>query len=161
MNVTLIAGFSALALLASPAFAQAPPAPAVSVATPLQKRFAQWDEYTGRFEAFEQVELRARVSGYVDAIHFRDGQLVKKGDPLFAIDARPFQLAVEAARADVARTRAQVQLAENDVERAEALVRNQTITARDVDQRRANLSVARAQLLATEVAERTAALNLE
>jgi membrane fusion protein, multidrug efflux system len=152
------------ALMFAPTIASAqgaPPAPAVTVAAPLSKRISQWDEYTGRFDAFEQVELRARVSGYIDKVHFRDGQIVKKGDPLFTIDPRPFALAVEAARADVARTRAQVQLAENDVERAESLIRNQTITARDVDQRRANLAVARAQLLASEVAMKTAALNLE
>ncbi|MGL5114791.1 MAG: efflux RND transporter periplasmic adaptor subunit, partial [Beijerinckiaceae bacterium] len=148
--------------LSGAAMAQgAPPAPQVTVATPLSQRVAQWDEYTGRFEAFEQVELRARVSGYIDEVHFRDGQLVKKGDLLFTIDPRPFELAVEAARADVARARAQVQLTENDVERAEGLVRNQTITARDVDQRRANLAVARAQLLSAEVAGRSAALNLD
>jgi membrane fusion protein, multidrug efflux system len=152
------------AVIVSPAIAAAqgaPPAPAVTVAAPLSQRISQWDEYTGRFDAFEQVEIRARVSGYIDKVHFRDGQIVKKGDPLFTIDPRPFVLAVEAARADVARTRAQVQLAENDVERAEGLIRNQTITARDVDQRRANLAVARAQLLASDVALKTVALNLE
>jgi membrane fusion protein, multidrug efflux system len=152
------------AVIVSPAITAAqgaPPAPAVTVAAPLSQRISQWDEYTGRFDAFEQVEIRARVSGYIDKVHFRDGQIVKKGDPLFTIDPRPFVLAVEAARADVARTRAQVQLAENDVERAEGLIRNQTITARDVDQRRANLAVARAQLLASDVALKTVALNLE
>jgi RND family efflux transporter MFP subunit len=161
MKSSLHAAVTGFALFLSPASAQAPPAPAVTFATPLQQRVTQWDEYTGRFEAFERVEIRARVSGYIDKVHFRDGQLLKKGDPLFTIDPRPFELAVEAARADVARMRAQVQLAENDVERAEGLVRNQTITARDVDQRRSTLAVARAQLLAAEVAQRNAALNLE
>ncbi|MGL4975719.1 MAG: efflux RND transporter periplasmic adaptor subunit, partial [Bosea sp. (in: a-proteobacteria)] len=133
----------------------------MQVAAPLGQRIQLWDEYTGRFEAFEQVEVRGRVSGYVDKVHFRDGQIVKRGETLFTIDPRPFQLALEAARAEVARARAQVQLAENEVERAEGLVRNQTITARDVDQRRANLAIARAALLASDANQKTAALNVE
>jgi RND family efflux transporter MFP subunit len=155
--------FLTLAATASlPVLAQGgPPAPTVMVATPLSQRVAQWDEYTGRFDAFEQVELRARVSGYIEQVHFRDGQIVQKGDLLFTIDQRPFQLAVEAAQAEVSRANAQVQLAENEVERAEGLIRNQTITARDVDQRRANLSVARAAKQAAEVSLRNASLNLE
>ncbi len=138
-----------------------PPAPAVTVASPLMQKIAQWDEYTGRFEAFENVDLRPRVSGYIDKIHFRDGQIVSRGDLLFSIDVRPYQLALDGANADVARARAQVVLAENEVERADGLVRNQTITQRDVDQRRANLSVARATQLSAESAQKTAALNVE
>ncbi|MCA1998996.1 MAG: efflux RND transporter periplasmic adaptor subunit [Hyphomicrobiales bacterium] len=138
-----------------------PPAPVVGAAQPLQQRVQLWDEYTGRFVPFEQVEVRARVSGYVDKIHFRDGQIVKRGDLLFTIDPRPFQLALEAARAEVARAQAQVQLAENEVERAEGLIRNQTITARDVDQRRSTLAVQRAVLLAAEANAKTAELNVE
>ena len=120
-----------------------PPAPPVVVAKPIAKRIVQWDEYTGRFEPVAQVEVRARVSGFVDQVHFRDGQIVRQGDLLFTIDKRPYELAVEAAAAEVQRARAQVSLAENEVERAEGLTRNQTITARDVDTRRSNLSVAR------------------
>lgn len=151
-----------VASLAWSALAQGgPPPPTVAVAAPLAKRITQWDEYTGRFEAFERVEVRARLSGYIDEVHFRDGQVVRKGDLLFRIDPRPFELSLEAARAEVARTRAQVQLSENEVERAETLTRNQTITVRDLDQRRANLAIARAQQLAAEANEKTAALNLE
>ncbi len=156
------ASLCAVVLMAPPALAQGgPPPPAVQVAAPLAQRIQLWDEYTGRFEAFEQVEVRGRVSGYVDKVHFRDGQIVKRGETLFTIDPRPFELALEAARAEVARARAQVQLAENEVERAEGLVRNQTITARDVDQRRANLAIARAALLASDANQKTAALNVE
>jgi membrane fusion protein, multidrug efflux system len=153
----------ALALgMATPSAAQGgPPAPTVTVAAPLSQKTAQWDEYTGRFEAFESVDLRPRVSGYVDKIHFRDGQVVSRGDLLFSIDVRPYQLALDGANADVARTKAQVVLAENEVERADGLVRNQTITQRDVDQRRANLSVARATQLSAESAQKAAALNVE
>jgi membrane fusion protein, multidrug efflux system len=139
----------------------APPAPTVTVASPIQKKVTQWDEYTGRFEAREQVEVRARVSGFVDNIHFRDGQLIKKGDLLFTIDPRPYRLAVDAARADIARARAQVALADNEVDRAEGLTRNQTITVRDLDQRKSNLAVARAGQQASEANLKIAELNME
>ncbi len=139
----------------------APPAPPVTVATPLAQKVTQWDEYTGRFEAVERVELRARVSGYIENVHFRDGQMVKKSDLLFTIDPRPYELAIESSRADVARARAQVRLNETEVARAEGLIRNQNITGRDLDQRQANLAVARAQLSAAETAVKSAALNLE
>ena len=141
----LIAGLS-LAPLASRAQG-APPAPPVTVAAPLAQKVTQWDEYTGRFEAVERVDLRPRVSGYIEQVHFRDGQVVKKGDLLFTIDQRAYEIALESARADVAR--------------AEGLIRNQNITGRDLDQRQANLSVARAQQAAAEAAVKTAALNLE
>lgn len=139
----------------------APPAPPVTVAPPLAQKITQWDEYTGRFEAVERVDLRPRVSGYIEQVHFRDGQIVKKGDLLFTIDPRPYEIALESARADVARTRAQVRLNETDLERAQGLIKNQTITGRDLDQRQAALSVARAQQAAAEAAVKNAALNLE
>jgi membrane fusion protein, multidrug efflux system len=139
----------------------APPTPSVTVASPIQKKVTQWDEYTGRFEAREQVEVRARVSGFVDKIHFRDGQLIKKGDLLFTIDQRPYRLSVDAARADIARAKAQVSLADNEVDRAEGLTRNQTITVRDLDQRKSNLAVARAGQQASEANLKIAELNME
>lgn len=159
---TLAAIAVALAAPIGAALAQgAPPAPPVQVAAPLAKRVTNWDEYTGRFEAREQVEVRARVSGFLDSIHFRDGDAVKKGDLLFTIDQRPYQLAVDAARAEVARAKAQVELAQNEVERAEALTQNRTITVRDIDQRRANLNGAVASQQAAEANLKTAELNLE
>ena len=139
----------------------APPAPPVQVATPLAKRVTNWDEYTGRFEASEQVEVRARVSGFIESVHFRDGALVQKGDLLFTIDQRPYKLAVDVAQADVARAKAQVELAQNEVERAEGLTQNRTITARDVDQRRANLNSAIGTLQGAEATLKNAQLNLE
>jgi RND family efflux transporter MFP subunit len=160
-----MAAFFVAALAIAPAtlFAQGgpPPVPAVVVAAPVAKRIIQWDEYTGRFEAVAQVEVRARVSGFVDSVHFRDGQTIRQGDLLFTIDPRPFELTVEAARAEVERTKAQVVLAELEVERAEGLTRNQTITQRDVDTRRSNLAVARAGLASAEANLKTALLNLE
>ncbi len=139
----------------------APPAPPVTVASPIQRKVTQWDEYTGRFEAREQVDVRARVSGFIENIHFKDGQLIKKNDLLFTIDPRPFQLSIEVARAEIARTKAQVALADNELDRAEALTRNQTITVRDLDQRKSNLAVAKAGQQAAEANLKIAALNLE
>ncbi len=139
----------------------APPAPRVTVATPIQRKVTQWDEYTGRFEARDQVDVRARVSGFIENIHFKDGQLIKKNDLLFTIDPRPFQLSIEVARAEIARTKAQVALADNELDRAEALTRNQTITVRDLDQRKSNLAVAKAGQQAAEANLKIAALNLE
>jgi membrane fusion protein, multidrug efflux system len=148
---------------APPVLAQGgpPPAPPVTVASPIAKKVALWDEYTGRFEAVEQVEVRARVSGFIEKVHFRDGQMIKQGDPLFSIDRRPYELTVDASRAEVARTKAQVALAENEVERAEGLTRNQTITVRDLDTRKSNLSVAKAQQAAAEANLKAAQLNLD
>ncbi len=153
----------AVMLSTSPStFAQgAMPPPPVQVAAPLSRKITLWDEYTGRFEAREQVEVRARVSGFIEKIHFQDGQMVKKGDLLFTIDQRSFQFTADAAQAEVERAKAQVSLAENEVERAEGLTRNQTITVRDLDQRKANLASARASLASAEANLKQAQLNLE
>ena len=99
----IIAAFAATGLAGcdnKPVGGGAPPPPSVTVSHPLQKTITEWDEYTGRFEAVETVEVRARVSGFIDSIHFKDGQIVKQGDLLFIIDQRPYQLAVEQAKAD-------------------------------------------------------------
>src|SRR6059058_2792601 len=110
-----------------PGTASAPPPPPVTVAHPLQKTITEWDEYTGRFVAVEQVEVRARVSGFIVAVHFNEGQLVKQGDLLFVIDPRPYRLAVEQAKADVERAKAKLEIASADVQRAAPLVRSQTV----------------------------------
>jgi RND family efflux transporter MFP subunit len=133
----------------------------VTVATPLASRVAQWDEFTGRFEATQRVEVRPRVSGYIDQVHFRDGGTVKQGDLLFTIDQRPFQIAVDAAEADVVRTKAQVVLDIADYDRAQQLVKTAATPVRELDQRKANLDIARAQEMSAEAALRTAQLNLE
>lgn len=138
-----------------------PPAPSVTVAQPLAKRVTQWDEYTGRFEALEQVEVRARVSGFLDAVHFKDGQIIKKGDLLFSIDPRPYKLAVDAAKAELARTKSLVTLADNELDRAEALTQNRSITVRDLDQRKSNLAAATAAQQLADANLKTVELNLE
>ena len=135
--------------------------PTVSVSKPLSKRITMWDEFSGRFEAVHTVEVRPRVSGFIEKIHFKDGQIVKTGDLLFTIDPRPFELAVASAKADVARTSAQVELATDEVERARPLVKSGAVTERDFDQRNAAYSVARAGQQAAEAALSTAMLNLE
>ena len=155
---------ASLCLLAfsSASFAQGgPPAMPVTVSEPLAKRVTQWDEYSGRFEAVATVEVRARVSGFIDKIDFRDGQIVKEGDPLFTIDRRPYEIAVESAEAEVARNKAQVDLAELQVDRGASLIASRTITEAEQDSRKSTLAVARAQLKSAEAALRNAQLNLE
>jgi RND family efflux transporter MFP subunit len=133
----------------------------VTVAKPLAKRITIWDEYSGRFQAVQTIEVRPRVSGFIDKIHFNDGELVKAGSLLFTIDPRPFELAAASAKADLARTSAQVDLASNEVERARPLIRTGAVTERDFDQRSSNLAVAQATRLGAEAALKTAELNLE
>ena len=150
-----------IVLVSASDFGVAQPVPTVTVTQPIAKRVTNWEEYSGRFVAVETVEIRARVSGFIDKVHFRDGQIIKAGDPLFTIDPRPFEIAVESARAELARANAQVELAENEIERATPLARTGTMTQRDYDQRRANQSVARAQFQAAQASQRLALLNLE
>src|SRR5262249_5589993 len=138
-----------------------PKAPEVTVANPVMKGIVQWDEYTGQFEAVRRVEVRARVSGELVKIHFTDGPTVKAGDVLFTIDPRPFEIAVEQARAEVARARAQLAVTGNDLERAEQLTPSKVLTQRDFDQRKANHDAAKAQLQSAEAMLRNAELNLE
>lgn len=158
-RLALAAAFSLLSVAAS---AQGgPPAMPVSVSEPIAKQVVQWDEYSGRFEARAIVEVRARVSGFVEKLHFKDGQWVNAGDRLFTIDKRPYEIAVESATADVARNKAQVELAELQVGRGASLIASRTITEQENDSRKSNLAVARAQLKAAEAALHNAQLNLE
>jgi membrane fusion protein, multidrug efflux system len=135
--------------------------PEVTVAHPKARSVPIWDEYTGRFEPLQQVEVRPRVSGAVDKIHFVDGQFVQEGDLLYVIDPRPFEIAVDMAKADVARAQAQVAVTSTDATRAEHLIQTNAITLREADQRKTNLSVAKAQQLGAEATLRNAELNLE
>jgi multidrug efflux system membrane fusion protein len=141
--------------------AAAPPAPPVTVARPLQKTITEWDEYTGRFTALESVEVRARVSGYIDAVKFSEGQMVKQGDLLFVIDQRPYKLAVEQAKADVERAKAKLEIASLDVQRATPLARSQAVTEREFDTRKSTERDAAGQVGSAEAALKQAELNLE
>ena len=136
-------------------------APPVTVARPLQKKITEWDEYTGRFTAVNTVEIRARVSGYIDSIHFKDGQAVKQGDLLLVIDPRPYRLAVEQAKADVERANAKLEIASLDVQRATPLIQNQTLTGREFDTRKSAQRDAAGQVASAEATLKQAQLNLE
>ena len=144
-----------------PAANAAPPPPPVTVSAPLQKSITEWDEYTGRFEALATVEVRARVSGFIESIQFKDGQIVKQGDPLFVVDRRPYQLAVDQAKSDLERARSKLEIATSDVERATPLVKSQTLTEREFDTRKSTQRDAAGAVGASEAALKQAQLNLE
>ena len=144
-----------------PAASSGPGLPAVTVSLPVQQKITEWDEYTGRFVAVKTVEIRARVSGFIDSIHFKDGQIVKQGDLLFIIDPRPYRLAVEQATADRDRTRAKLAIASSDVERATPLLRSQSVTEREFDTRKSTQEDASAAVMSADAALRQAQLNLE
>lgn len=133
----------------------------VSVATPLQREVNEWDEYTGRFEAVEEVEVRARVSGYLTSVDFRDGQVVAQGDLLFRIDPRPFEASLAAARAEVEGAKARQELARLELARGQRLVRNNTISREAFDERQQNKLEADAAVIAAEAAVTAAELELE
>jgi RND family efflux transporter MFP subunit len=163
----LVQGATALALLAGtalapPARAQgAPAAPPVTVATPLARQVAEWDEHTARIEPSARVEIRPRVSGQVMQVHFQDGALVRAGELLFTLDQRPFQIAVETARAEVARNEARLTLAEQQVQRYTPLVQQRFAPESEMDTRRSALREAQAGLAATRAALHQAELDLE
>jgi len=141
--------------------AQGATPPPVIVATPLPKHIIEWDEYTGRFEAVQRVEVRPRVTGFIAQIHFTDGAIVKEGDPLFTIDKRPYDIALQSARADVLRAQAEVIRSSADYARAQQLVKTANATIRDLDQRHADFDIARAQEMSAEAALHNAELNME
>src|SRR3984957_15239366 len=141
--------------------ANSAPAPAVTVSHPLQKSITEWDEYTGRFTPLETVEIRARVSGFIDSVHFHEGQIVKKDDLLFVIDQRPYQIAVEQAKADIERAQAKLDIATQDVNRATPLIQSQTLTEREFDTRKSIQRDASGQLAAANAALKQAQLNFE
>src|SRR3977135_1772080 len=141
--------------------AAAPPPPVVTVAHPTRRTVIDMDEYVGRFVAVNSVEIRARVSGYLDEVHFTDGQMVKQGDLLFSIDQRPFQTSLDQARANLAQSRANSAFAEADLARGAQLVRDKTITEQTFDQRTQAKRVADASVAAQEAAVRQASLDLE
>jgi len=141
--------------------AAAPPPPAVTVAKPVKRTIVDKDEYVGRFVAVESVEVRARVSGYLEKVHFTDGQLVKQGDLLFTIDRRPFQHALDQARGNLAQARAVLAFAEGDLTRAQQLVRDRTISEQVFEQRTQAKRTAEASVAANEAAVRQSTLDFE
>ncbi|HEV7351664.1 MAG TPA: efflux RND transporter periplasmic adaptor subunit [Brevundimonas sp.] len=142
--------------------AQAPAGPPpVTVATPLQQEVVEWDEFTGRFEAVEAVEVRARVGGYVQAVHFRDGQMVRRGQLLFTLDPRPAQAALAAAEAQLAQAEAQLELARARFARSEGLLASQAVSQAEADADRAGLRTAEANLAAARSTVQARRLDLE
>jgi multidrug efflux system membrane fusion protein len=140
---------------------QVPPAPQVSVASVIEREVNEWDEFSGRLEAVEKVEVRPRVSGYIEAIHFQEGKEVKKGDLLFVIDPRSFAAELKRAEADLVRANASAELAKSQRERAEKLLQNKFISQQDYDERTNGLRAADANVLAAQAALDVARLNLE
>jgi RND family efflux transporter MFP subunit len=140
--------------------AAAPP-PTVVVAKPVQRTVIDQDEYVGRFVALNAVDIRSRLSGYLSEIHFTDGQMVKQGDLLFTIDRRPFEIALEQMRANLAQARANLAFAKADLERGQSLLQNKTITEQTYDQRTQAKNVAEASVAAQEAMVHSAELDLD
>jgi RND family efflux transporter MFP subunit len=138
-----------------------PPPPAVTVTKPVQRTVIDQDEYVGRFVAVNSVDIRSRLSGYLSAIQFKDGQMVKQGDPLFTIDRRPFEIALEQMRANLAQARANLSFAEADLTRGQSLLTNKTITEQAYDQRTQAKSVAEASVKAQDAMVHSAELDLD
>ncbi len=134
--------------------------PLVEVAIPVSQRVADWDDYSGRFEPVDAVEVRPRVSGAIESVHFEDGQIVRQGQLLFVIDARPYAAELAHARAQVAGARAQLANADAELKRAQALVGNKLISEADAEVRMAAQLGAAAEVAAAEASVQTADLNL-
>lgn len=135
--------------------------PPVTVAQPLVQRIVDWDDYVGRFEAVKTVEVRPRVSGYLQSIHFRDGETVRVGQLLFVIDPRPYEATLAQANAQLSRQRAALALARTQLSRSQRLIAAEAIAAEELDQRRAAVETAQADVAAAEADVRAAQLNVE
>ena len=139
----------------------APPPPTVAVAHPLLRQVTEWDDYVGRFAPSKTVEVRPRVSGAVTQILFRDGDLVRAGQPLFVVDPRPYRAALAEAQADEASARSALVLARSDYGRVAGLTGDEAVAASEVDQLRAKVRAAEAALAAAQARARTRALDVE
>ncbi|QKJ87177.1 Efflux transporter periplasmic adaptor subunit [Paramixta manurensis] len=139
----------------------APPAPAVSAADVVVKPISQWDSFNGRIEAVESVQLRPRVSGYIDRVNYTDGQEVKKGQVLFTIDDRTYRAALEQAQAELARAKTQASLARSEASRTDKLVNTNVVSREEWEQRRSSATQAQADMLAAQAAVDAAQLNLD
>jgi RND family efflux transporter MFP subunit len=164
LRISAAALFALLAVAGcseAPKAPPAPPPPAVTVAHPVKRAIVDQDEYVGRFVAVQVVEVRARVSGYLESVHFVDGQIVKEGDLLFTIDKRPFQNTLDQARANLQVAKSNSAFTAADLARAQELVRNRTVTEQIYEQRAQANRNAQASVLANEALVRQAELDLE
>lgn len=139
----------------------APPAPAVSAADVVVKSISQWDSFNGRIEAVESVQLRPRVSGYIDKVNYTDGQEVKKGEVLFTIDDRTYRAALEQAQANLARAKTQASLAQSEANRTDKLINTHLVSREEWEQRRSAAVQAQADIRAAQAAVDAAQLNLD
>jgi RND family efflux transporter MFP subunit len=138
-----------------------PPAPQVTVAAAVKKNVIDWDEFTGRVEAIQSVEVRPRVTGYIDTVNFKEGSIVKKGDLLFVIDQRPYRADLEKAEADLARAKAHSELTANDVTRGEKLFNGRALSREEYEGRVNASRGAEADVRAAKAAVDIAKLNME
>src|SRR5436853_6917611 len=138
-----------------------PPLPQVTVAAAISRKVTEFDEFTGRFEAVERVEVRPRVSGYISSVNFMDGSEVRKGDVLFVIDPRPYVAERDKARAQLAQARSQLALARSERDRATQLVSQPAISREEIDTRTSGSEQAQANVAAAPAALAHSALNLE
>ena len=139
----------------------AAPAPQVTVAAALEREVQEWDEFTGRLEAVESVEVRPRVTGYIESVNFAEGSIVKKGDLLFVIDQRPYRAELDKAQAELARAIARAELSNTDVERSEKLLGVKAVSREEYDQRLNAQRESQANVEAARAAVTAAKLNLE
>jgi membrane fusion protein, multidrug efflux system len=139
----------------------APAPPPVTVAQPVKRTVTDWDEFTGRFEAVEEVQVRARVGGFVNSVEFRDGAIVRTGDLLYTIDSRPFEAVALQADGQLSDARAKAELAKRELDRALTLVVTSAVSESIVDQRRQTLQAAHAAEMQAEGALKAAKLNIE
>jgi RND family efflux transporter MFP subunit len=144
-----------------PPQAAAAPPPPVAVAQPVKRTVTDWDEFTGRFDAVEEVQVRARVGGFVTSVEFRDGDMVHAGDLLYVIDSRPFEAVAEQADGQLADARAKAELAKRELDRGLTLNQSQAVSDQIVDQRRQALQAAHAAETQAEGALKAAQLNIE
>ena len=165
-SLILLAAASATALIVSgcarneAAEPKAAPLPQVSVAPVISRKVTEFDEFTGRFEAVERVEIRPRVSGYISSVDFTEGSEVKKGDVLFVIDPRPYEAERDKARAGLAQARSQLVLAKSERDRATSLLAQHAISQEEYDTRTAGREQAQANVEAAQAALDAAALNV-
>ena len=131
------------------------------MAQPTKRTVTDWDEFTGRFEAMEEVQVRARVGGFVDSIQFKDGDFVKAGDLLYVIDPRPFEAVAKQAEGQLADARAKAELAKRELDRGLSLVTTSAVSEQVVDQRRQALQAAHAAETQAEGVLKAAQLNIE
>jgi multidrug efflux system membrane fusion protein len=157
--ISSIAALSLLAACGGGAQQQMPP-PDVNAAAVVKKSVTEWDEYSGHIEAIESAEIRPRVAGHLNAIHYAEGTMVEKGQLLFTIDSREYKASADAAAADASRAEARVELADQELKRAETLIGERAISQGELDQRRMEAQQARADVLAARANHARASLDL-